>query len=474
MDGFKTELVTDQFDPSLDTGDGSFLDQAGFQELNTHDLDSEPEISTEDSDSTKEAKAPAAAADRIKAVPVLTTSASLGGSLADAHRAINDKKNELLNTRVTHFGITFSDGEHMTSLKSSIRNLSRNMYFPVPKTQKIFNSNLDRIRGNYHSLIDSAKNYIAYIEGKNKVQSPMGQLRLALTKEILEQSEKELNLFEMPSKTLFAQAKGEPNWDEFLYNARAERVVESDTTIKRAGIGETISDRNVSASRMAERYGMNDIIASSETVLIEDGNGNVVRANSMEDVAGRTMGDLMEYAKAEGINLKLSPDAIRQLYELQVFDMISGQADRHVGSYVPSYDVTGEKEFTITSLKVIDNDMSFGANLTSMAGQIQQKGLIDRRGRVSIPYLPRDFYDKVMAYTPEMAAYDQMDIRSRTEIDALGIRMTQTQEQLRDMVSLGQVKLLDTDKEWQQARDDIIKLQRQGVLAKSYLPVEML
>ena len=118
--------------------------------------------------------------------------------------------------------------------------------------------------------------------------------------------------------------------------------------------------------------------------------------------------------------------------------------------------------------------MSFGANLTSMAGQIQQKGLIDRRGRVSIPYLPRDFYDKVMAYTPEMAAYDQMDIRSRTEIDALGIRMTQTQEQLRDMVSLGQVKLLDTDKEWQQARDDIIKLQRQGVLAKSYLPVEML
>ena len=201
------------------------------------------------------------------------------------------------------------------------------MYFPVPQNKKMFNTRLDRIRSDYHRMIDSAKTYITYIEGKNKGQSPMGQLRLELTKEILAQSEKELTLFEMPSKTLYAQAKGESNWDEFLYNARAERVVEGDPSITKVGAGTSTIYRK------------------------EENDGST------------------KYIKEEE--------------------------------------------------------------------QIAQNDLIDRTGKVSIPYLPRDFYDKIMAYTPEMAAYDQMDVRSQTEIEALGERMIQTQHQLQDMVTQG-------------------------------------
>ena len=419
-------------------------------------------------------------------------SAARGSSMAAAHLVIEEKKKQLLESKVTHFGITFSDGKNMVAVKNAITNLSRVFSGSLPKDKQAFMGALDQLRLAYHTVIDSCRNFVTYIESKGKGQGEVGSLRLELTKEILEQSINELSFFEMPASDLFIQLKSTESWERALFDARAQSLSDRDANITKMGAGtstiyrkeeedtagieagEAISNRNVSTSRMANRLGMSGMIAKSETVLIRKDDGLVVRTNSMEGVKGMTMGELEQYANAEGITLKLSDNAIKQLYQLQVFDLICGQIDRHMNNYIPSYEVTGENEYTITSVKGIDNDLSFGPLLTSVRGHGQQKGFIDKMGRITIPFLPKDFYDSVMAYTPWMARYDQMDIRSQAEIEALGLRITETQRELTQLVSEGKVKLLNSEGEWEEARDEIIEMQRQRKLGNSYVPIQMI
>ncbi|WP_034444052.1 hypothetical protein [Butyrivibrio sp. AE2032] len=647
MADFKDLTTQDEFDPSLDTGDGRFLDPSGFQELSVSDILSDEEGAPEGGTVTQaEGQTPEQMAGQSsrQTVPVTTTTASAASSLAAAHRAILDKYTELQQSKVKHWGITFSDGEQMQELKSNLARVSRYMYLPVPTNKEQFATRLEQLRDSYNSLIISCEAYISYIEGKKKGQSPMGQRRLELTKDILAQSKKEMALFGMPERNLFNDAKGAKNWDEFLYTARAERIMEGDLSITKMGAGtstiyrkeeedgstryikkeerldkngdflsfleqagsagiegadkliqgirdrymefqeeneaesegesetasgesnriadifiilsnaerihadrkpgesdkdfnarekkekqeslnariadylddelapikdlilqnydaflkilsfvnkkvnehevategagieagEAISNRNVSTSRLAEKYGIGDLVAKSDTILMESENGEVSRANSMEGVEGRTMGELKAFAEAEGIKLVLSDDAIRQLYQLQIFDLICGQVDRHLNNYVPTYRIDSEKQYTITAIKGIDNDMAFGSKMKDIEGAMHQRPLIDENDRVSIPYLPRDFYDRIMAFTPEMARFDQMDIRSKAELGALGIRISLTQDKLQHLVSSGKMQLLDSDEDWELVRDQIADMQKKGQLGDSYIPFDLI
>ena len=86
----------------------------------------------------------------------------------------------------------------------------------------------------------------------------------------------------------------------------AKKQNEYKTAIHKAKIEreETISDRNVSSSRLAERFGLGDIMAKSETIMVKRPDGSTVRANSMEGVKGD---NVIEMAKIVEGAKKLDP-----------------------------------------------------------------------------------------------------------------------------------------------------------------------
>ena len=184
--------------------------------------------------------------------------------------------------------------------------------------------------------------------------------------------------------------------------------------------------------------------------------------------------------KKNGKILSFTPESLHQMFQLKICDMIAGQIDRHANNVMVTKWAEDDTTWYIQSVKGIDNDMAFGqlkidelevGKCILHLGGLWAREYVNVKGKGnkwmynkeanSITYLKKDFYDRVMNYTPEMAEYHQIDLRSAEEIEALKGRLTDVKTQLRQMVSDGQIVLIDSDKDYEknmnQAYDDTIK-----------------
>ena len=280
----------------------------------------------------------------------------------------------------------------------------------------------------------------------------------------------------------------------FLFKKNNEYSTSMDAGIK---AGSIISDRNVSSSRVAETLGMGDMIAKSETVLMHNEEGRLTRANSMEGVSGVKIGDLVNKVQSNGDSLTLTPEAAKQLFQLQIFDLITGQVDRNGGNYMVEYEfeLTDENKSTaapaanpmaeligpevnqkkmryrVLSVKGIDNDMAFGTSdvnqLTRVSRHLQG---LTAGNLVSIPYLPQDFYDRIMS--PDigsMLQFGQMDLRNEDEIKALLGRFEQVKQTLKILVNAGKLQIIADEGEWERTiNEHIDELRDRERYARSY------
>ncbi len=255
--------------------------------------------------------------------------------------------------------------------------------------------------------------------------------------------------------------------------------------------GAVVSDRNVSTSRAANRFGLGNIVAGSEMVMLTRENGSIVRANAMEGVVGEgitEMSKLMEMSKNNNMELTLTGNAAKELFELQIFDLICGQLDRHTGNYMAFYDETPKNEageggrYTVTGIKAIDNDMSFGEmsarRMNAGVGASQTlKVEFDRTGvaklpdRVSVPFISRQFYDRIMSpLTDDLLTFEQMDIRSKAELDALHDRFRSIQQQVSALVSGGKMLVIEDEDEYERIYNErVLAAFASGKLAGSYV-----
>ncbi len=266
-------------------------------------------------------------------------------------------------------------------------------------------------------------------------------------------------------------------------------------TAQSAGIeaGKTISDRNVSSTRVAESLGMGDIVARSETVMITREDGTMSRANSMAEAKGVSIGNLGAKAFQDGDLVTLSPDAAKQLFELQIFDLITGQVDRNAGNYLAEYSVEildevrerplagsriesvapevahNRMRYTITSITGIDNDMAFGTKLLEEFDS-QNMRQLTQNGLVSIPFLPQDFYDRLMdPALGDILKFGQLDLRSDDEIKALLTRLEQVRQTLKILVNSGKIQIIGDKSEWDRiVRERINSLSNKDEYAPSY------
>ncbi len=565
----------------------------------------------------------------------LYSSTETTDSVAATHKLLEKKKQELLDSKVKHWGITFSDGEKMTALKNQIRESSEYLTGDVPTDAGGFSTALEALNASHGQLYNKVRDYVDYIEGSKKGRSGVGEYRLNLARDLLEMISSERTFITNLAKSDVSSLVGRYNtWNELLYDARAVVVSPNDKNVKivggaissvmqrknadgstsyikkeeklskngtvaeffdqyksdggpeadailvaffsedpegkqlrrvvanlaniraqaeretvdlkssehaahiknalntglkglldkyypdnaavsalyaksrtavegfcsyvmkkaiednmtqLAGIkrGSSMSDRNVATSRMAEQFGIGNIVAKSETVSIIKDDGSRDRANTMEGVEGKTYRELVIDAHLEGRHIKLSPNAVMQLYCLQVFDLICGQIDRHRGNIIVSYRLN-DNMYIVDSIKAIDNDISFGELLTyeklneikeikgegdstQVRGVINARAITDPKGRVTVPYLPRDFYNKILSYEPEIGDYKLKDIRSDNEIQAMNDRLIKIKNELIQLVKSGKIVLLNSESEWEDAYRRLLAKKELGQLANGYV-----
>ncbi|MBP3260997.1 hypothetical protein [Pseudobutyrivibrio sp.] len=568
--------------------------------------------------------------DADQAVPVQSNQApedatAEGNELAAAHESIQKAKADLLASKVVHLGITFSDSDNMTRVKTAIRELDKGLTGIIPKEQASFETALEQIKGLYSELIHACVNYVGNIKKRGRGKSESGKNRLNLTNQILEHTRKEYGAFQVYAKQYFDEhGQDGKDWTAVLYRVRAKdmsaeasgyevvsgaistvykrtangkttyikaeeslawndskegamdlflhsgapeaektiaayklgakgagadiaevwdnvdkaleqrfneknsmspqeykkyaqdrkkRYLDSAITIlsrdeecakyikkypKRmkdflvyvfrksgeyyaatthAGIapGSAISNRNVSTSRVAERLEMQDTVAKSETILMTAEDGSMINANEMEEAGQMTLYDCLAKAEKWKCPVKYRPQALRQTWELQVLDLICGQVDRHANNYSATYSTEGSgdnKILYIESIKAFDNDMSFGIKTLSAMNKGTQARALISGGRISVPFLPKSFYENIMNYSSELAAHDQLDIRSRDEIRSLQQRLEQIKAQLAKLVKDGKLKLLDSEADWEKAANDYYANWKKRMYAESYVFIQ--
>ncbi len=253
----------------------------------------------------------------------------------------------------------------------------------------------------------------------------------------------------------------------------------------------TVSDRNVSTSRAAETLGLGNIVARSETVMLSKEDGTMVHANSMEGVTGegvKEMAKLIKLAKDNGMEISLSGTAAKELFELQIFDLICGETDRHEGNYMAIYNVSPKNEageggvYNVTGIKAIDNDMSFGTlgprDIVRTQNHAMPLGVtFDESGTpvvpdmVSVPFISRQFYDKIMSpITADYLKFEQMDIRSKEELDALKARFQTVQTQISALVTEGKMMVFQDQEAFERMyRQKVEASARSGNMLDNYI-----
>ena len=183
--------------------------------------------------------------------------------------------------------------------------------------------------------------------------------------------------------------------------------------------GRNLSDRNVTTSRMAALLGIQDMVCDSRTATMLI-NGKLVEGNIMENTGGEEVGDMPT---------AYTPKMVAQHFEMQIFDFICGQVDRHFGNFHVI-----KKDGKYGQIRCLDNDMSFGKlKLKDVEGKIHNRlcPVYD----VALMGLPTSFANRVMALSKPYIEQVMGDILNAEEIDVLMERLDYVKTYIRNTAS---------------------------------------
>ena len=216
---------------------------------------------------------------------------------------------------------------------------------------------------------------------------------------------------DMTDKTLnISENEYEAVWNAFLkyQHLMTSREIASQMEISpKIKCGKNLSDRNVATSRLATLLGMQAMICDSRTATIRM-NGKLVKGNLMDNTGG---------SSTSKKNVAYSPEAIAQIFQMQVFDFICGQTDRHFENF---HGVIENGKFT--QIRCLDNDLAFGR---LKAADIDGKyfNRIKPVDTIAISGLSASFINKIMAMDRPYMEQILGDIIDAEEMDALMDRL---------------------------------------------------
>lgn len=183
-----------------------------------------------------------------------------------------------------------------------------------------------------------------------------------------------------------------------------------------------ISDRNVATSRLAQLFGIQNIICDSRSAVVQR-NKDYVKGCAMAKAEGDTSPNVLKLATAMECKVSYSDKAINQLFSMQIFDFICGQVDRTRNNYfVQTKEDYGNRKMVVDSIQGFDNDMSFG----SMTFDMLKKGYnrIALITEENLKGIPIQLVNTIMHLDRHALDYILCDILSREELNALWNRIS--------------------------------------------------
>ena len=191
--------------------------------------------------------------------------------------------------------------------------------------------------------------------------------------------------------------------------------------------GQRYDHRNSAMSAVAGLMGMNKLIARSENMKFLDEDGNEVEGTFMEFADGLDLhgkDGLKEFNKVADDPFAPPCKALPRIADLQAFDYLCGNVDRHGGNM--SYKVDENGKFV--DIVAFDNDTSFGTlPIDPKTGRFRQAGIQD------LKVISKPMSRKLMSLTPEMLKFS---LRGRgltdPEIQASCDRLAELQQAIRN------------------------------------------
>ena len=157
--------------------------------------------------------------------------------------------------------------------------------------------------------------------------------------------------------------------------------------------------RNSAMTAVGSLLGMNHLVARSENMKFLDEEGKEVEGTFMEFADGLDLHGskgLKDFNKVCDDPFAPPCTALAQIADLQAFDFLCGNVDRHGGNM--SYQV--DKDGKFTGIKAFDNDTSFGLlPIGKKSGLFRQAGVND------LMVITEDMANKIKSITPEMLKF---------------------------------------------------------------------
>lgn len=205
--------------------------------------------------------------------------------------------------------------------------------------------------------------------------------------------------------------------------------------------------RNVATSRMADLVGLGHLVARSQTVdILDKKTGQTIRGNLMDEAKG------VSYDKVEDAfkKKKVTSNFMRDITNLQVLDILCGQADRHNYNMLYQMDDGGN----VTGIQGIDNDAAFGTNTDAVSAL---KGYANRSDtrlfdaetyEMMIPFMDKKLADRIEAVEPQMVRYILNDLLKQEEIDAAVKRLEIMQKGIAKAKAETPKVFLEKEEDW--------------------------
>ena len=190
--------------------------------------------------------------------------------------------------------------------------------------------------------------------------------------------------------------------------------------------GSGMAKRNVATSRMANLLNLGKLVPKSEMTKITVGEKKIygVTMDEMEGVENISLYQKPFIDAHEGEQVKYSPEAMKDLMDLKIFDIICGQTDRHVANRMVTLEQVekdGVKTNVIKSVGGIDGDLSFGEiKYAEFKDKTYSKKFsIESETGLSIAGMSLELAHAILALSPQVVDYEMMGILSKPERKAL-------------------------------------------------------
>ncbi|MBO6215794.1 MAG: hypothetical protein J6N76_09765, partial [Lachnospiraceae bacterium] len=158
-------------------------------------------------------------------------------------------------------------------------------------------------------------------------------------------------------------------------------------------------------------------------------------------------------------------DSYRRLLNLQIFDTLCAQVDRHEGNYMVKVDTKQYNIGDVTDFKGIDNDMSFGTLKykdvckKGLKGHMNMTKITDEKGDFALPAVEEEFALKILALQEEQLRFEMADLLDDDEMDALVDRIKGVQDLLKTAMDKNKNLLISKEKDtfWTKSKQDFKK-----------------